>query len=116
MANRYSIEKAREDSKRFNQELEQTVLSNPELREAYERKRNEIEIALMMRRAREDAKISQEEIASLMHTTRSAVSRLESCGVNRHSPSIETLLKYAHALGYDVNINLVPMASERRAL
>lgn len=72
-----------------------------------------IEIALLMRKAREKAKLSQEDVAERMHTTRSAVSRLESYGAGRHSPSIETLLKYAQALGYAVKINLVPVKEHK---
>lgn len=94
-------------SKKWNKEIEKKVMSDSESREIFERKEREIELALSMRKAREKAKLSQEEIAERMHTTRSAVSRLESCGVGRHSPSIETLLKYAQALGYTVNISFV---------
>ena len=91
-------------------------MSNPETRALYERKRREIELALLMRKAREKANVSQEDIAERMHTTRSAVSRLESCGMGRHSPSIETLLKYAQALGYTVKINLVPIREQKSKL
>jgi len=110
---KFSLEKARKSSKRVNAKIAKKVLSDPELREIYERKHREIEIALLMRKTREKAKLSQEDVAERMHTTRSAISRLESCGIGRHSPSIETLLKYAHVLGYAVKINLSPIKEQK---
>lgn len=104
---KYSLENARKMSKKWNKQIEKKVMSDPESREIFERKSREIEIALLMRKTREKLKLSQEDVAQRMHTTRSAISRLESCGGGRHSPSIETLLKYAQALGYAVKINLV---------
>jgi transcriptional regulator with XRE-family HTH domain len=47
-----------------------------------------------------------------MGTTKSAVSRLESAG--KHAPSIATLKKYAHAVGCDLQIKLIPKKSETR--
>src|SRR3990167_3021226 len=104
---KFSLEKARKSSKKVNAEIEKRVMSNPETKALYERKRREIELALLMRKTREKANLSQEDVAERMHTTRSAVSRLESSGTGRHSPSLETLLKYAQALGYSMKINLV---------
>ena len=51
--------------------------------------------------------LTQEEVAALMGTTKSAVSRLEGAGA--HSPSVSTLKKYAKAVGCDVEIRLVPV-------
>jgi DNA-binding XRE family transcriptional regulator len=110
---KFSLEKAREDSKKWDLELREKIMSNPEAKEVYDRKKREIEIALLMRSARKEARLSQEEVAKRMKTTRSAVSRMESSGVGRHSPSIDTLLKYAHALGYAVKIDLTPIEQRR---
>ena len=46
------------------------------------------------------------EVAARIGTTQSAVARLESAE-SRHSPSIATLQRYAKALGYKVQIQLV---------
>jgi len=107
--NKFSLEKARKSSKKFNAKLEKAIMSNAETKALYERKHREIELAFLMKKTREKVNLSQEEVADRMHTTKSAVSRLESCGTGRHSPSIDTLLKYAQALGYAVKINLVPI-------
>lgn len=105
---KYSLEHARKMSKKWDKEIEKKVMSDPELRDIYQRKYREIEIALLMRKTREKTNLTQEDVAERMHTTRSAVSRLESSGTGRHSPSLETLLKYAQALGYSLKINLIP--------
>ena len=86
---KFSLEKAREDSKKWDLELRERILNSPEAKEIYERKKREIEIALLMRSVRKEARLSQEEVAKRMKTTRSAVSRMESSGAGRHSPSIE---------------------------
>jgi DNA-binding XRE family transcriptional regulator len=58
--------------------------------------------------ARKKAGLTQEELASRMGTTKSAVSRLESSLRNeRHSPSFATLKKYANACGKKIVVRLV---------
>jgi DNA-binding XRE family transcriptional regulator len=106
---KFSIEKARQAAIKNNNILEKKVMSDPEIKALYERKYREIEIALLLREAREKSHLTQEEIAERMHTTKSAVSRLESSGAIRHSPSIDTLLKYANAIGYELKFKLVPI-------
>jgi len=46
------------------------------------------------------------EVAERIGTTQSAVARLES-GSGKHSPSLATLQKYAHALGCRLELRLV---------
>lgn len=55
--------------------------------------------------ARIRAGLTQKEVAESMGTSKSAVSRLETGG--KHSSSIQTLRKYAKAVGCDVEIRLV---------
>ncbi len=51
------------------------------------------------------------KIAKNLHTTTSAISRLEnSGGKKRHSPTIETLRKYAKALNCSLRIQFVPFS------
>lgn len=56
--------------------------------------------------ARIGAGLAQEQVAASMGTTKSAASRLEGTGAN--SPSVNTLKKYAKAVGCEVEIRLVP--------
>jgi len=60
-------------------------------------------------KARKIAGKTQREVAEKMHTTRSVITRLES-GFNQkyHSPTLNTLKKYANALGCKIFIKLVP--------
>jgi DNA-binding XRE family transcriptional regulator len=74
--------------------------------QAYEELGDEYALVRELLRARSRAGLSQEAVAERMGTTKSAVSRLEAGG--RHSPSVTTLKKYAHAVGCEVEIRLVP--------
>jgi len=59
--------------------------------------------------ARNKAGLSQTEVAKRMKTTPSVISRLESVG-NKRSPSINTLKKYAEAIGCKLSIQLTQTA------
>jgi len=50
--------------------------------------------------------LTQEAVAEIMGTTKSAISRLE--GVGKHAPSLTTLKKYAQAVGCHLEIKFVP--------
>lgn len=58
-----------------------------------------------MLRARKKAKKNQKEVAKIMKTTSSVISRLESFdGQKKHSPTLDTLRKYAKAVGCHLTI------------
>ena len=73
--------------------------------EAYDALEDEYTLTEVLLRARTRAGLTQEIVAERMGTTKSAVSRLEAAG--KHSPSMRTLRRYAHALGCEVEIRLV---------
>lgn len=87
-------------------ELKQKALSRPEVKAAYDVLDNEYILARELLRAREAAGLTQAEVASRMHTKAPAVARLE--GGGKHSPSIETLRKYASAVGCKLEVRLIP--------
>jgi transcriptional regulator with XRE-family HTH domain len=60
--------------------------------------------------ARKRAGLTQEEVATRMGTTRSAICRLEAS--RKHLPALSTLRRYADVLGCDVEINLVPRTGQ----
>jgi DNA-binding XRE family transcriptional regulator len=62
--------------------------------------------------ARSMVGLTQEAVAGLMGTTKSAVSRLETAG--KHAPSLTTLKKYARAVGCRLEIRLVPESYQSR--
>ncbi|MEW6217030.1 MAG: helix-turn-helix transcriptional regulator, partial [Candidatus Bipolaricaulota bacterium] len=70
------------------------------------------QLARKLLAARTRAGVTQQEVAAAMGTTRSAVSRLESPG--KHSPSVKTLIKYARAVGCDIEIGLVPRPPKKK--
>jgi len=75
---------------------------------AYEDLGEEYRLTREMLAARSKFGLTQEAVAELMGTTKSAVSRLEAAG--KHAPSLTTLKKYARAVGCRLEIKLVPNA------
>ncbi len=69
------------------------------LKPAYELRKKLIEI-------RQKAGLTQEQVADLLHTQKSNISRLENA-TTPNSPKLSTIEQYAHAVGYDVEINFV---------
>ncbi|WP_338640797.1 helix-turn-helix transcriptional regulator [Burkholderia pyrrocinia] len=81
--------------------LRKRALANPKIRAEYERLNRE-EFALLdaMLAARRAAGLSQADVAERMGTKAPAVTGLErALATGRHSPSIDTLRKYAAACG-----------------
>ncbi len=72
---------------------------------AYQRSELEYALANQMLKARTKAGLTQDNVADIMGTTKSAVSRLEAGG--KHAPSVATLQKYAVAVGCELQIKLV---------
>ena len=83
------------------------VLAKPEVRNAYDQLTDEFAFLDEVLKARAAAGLTQAEVATLLGTTQSAIARLES-PTSSHSPSVGTLQKYARALGFKVEIRLVP--------
>lgn len=79
-----------------------------EFRKVYEDLEEEYRLTREMLAARSKFGLTQEAVAELMGTTKSAVSRLEAAG--KHAPSLTTLKKYARAVGCRLEIKLVPKA------
>jgi len=82
------------------------ALKRKGFRKAYEDLKEEYTLTREMLAARSRFGITQETVAELMSTTKSAVSRLEAMG--KHAPSLTTLKKYAQAVGCRLEIRLVP--------
>ena len=82
------------------------ALKRKEFRKAYEDLEEEYRLTREMLAARSRFGLTQEAVAELMGTTKSAVSRLEAAG--KHAPSLTTLKKYARAVGCRLEIKLVP--------
>ncbi|MFI3187131.1 MAG: helix-turn-helix transcriptional regulator [Methylococcaceae bacterium] len=84
------------------------LLNNPAVKAAYDASVTEYGILDEILSSRRDAGLTQAQVAERMGTKASAVARLESALVSgKHSPSIETLRKYAAAVGKKLEVHLV---------
>lgn len=77
--------------------------TDPEFAEEFEEGYKEFEFGVLLRQAREEAGLTQEQLAELMQTKKTAISRLE----NRAGDiKLSTLRKVARALGKELELNL----------
>lgn len=91
-------------------EFKREALLKANIRREYDSLSDEYAFIEQLIHARKAAKKSQIEVAKAMDTTTSVISRLESGGgQKRHSPSVDTLQRYARAIGYKVQIKLIPL-------
>ncbi len=85
------------------------ALNDPEVRAEYEA----LSAAYALRRKlivlRKAAGLTQEELAERLHTSKSAISRLENVN-SPVSPTLTTIEAYAQAVGYRVEINFLPVS------
>jgi transcriptional regulator with XRE-family HTH domain len=89
-------------------EFKKQAFKRPGVKAAYEEMEPEFSLLRELLRARQNAGLSQAEIAEKMGTKAPAVTRLESSlSSGKHSPSIATLKKYAKALGCHLEIKLI---------
>jgi predicted transcriptional regulator len=89
-------------------ELKQTMLQDPATKAEYDGLEQEFDTARELIAARARAGITQAELAQRMGTTQSAIARLES---GRRTPSIDTVQRYARALGARAVVRIEPMVA-----
>jgi transcriptional regulator with XRE-family HTH domain len=91
-----------------HRELKKTASRKPEVQAEYEALGTEFELLRQMLKARQEAGLTQAQVAECMGTKAPAVTRLESSLTSgKHSPSLATLRKYAKAVGFRLEIHLV---------
>jgi len=89
-------------------QFKEKALKNKSVRDEYKELEPEFHLLREMLKARNDAGLSQAEVAERMGTKPPAITRLESSLTSgRHSPSIATLKKYAEAVGCNLEIKFV---------
>ncbi len=81
-------------------------MKDPAFRAEYDALEEEYSIAAGLIRARARAGLTQAEVAKRMGTTQSAVARLEG---GRPMPKIETLRRYAEAVGCQIVVRFRPV-------
>ncbi|MDY0072459.1 MAG: helix-turn-helix transcriptional regulator [Thauera sp.] len=78
---------------------------DPEFAQAYANLQDEFAALDVLLKARKSAGLTQAEVAARMGVKPSALARIETSLMNRkHSPSLETLRKYAQACGKSLTI------------
>lgn len=89
-----------------HKELKVRALKRADVKSEYDQLDHEFAFLDEFLKARSSAGITQAEVAERIGTTQSAIARLES-GSGKHSPSLATLQKYAHALGCRLELRLI---------
>ena len=87
--------------------FKQKALKDKVTKKEYDSLAMEFFLAEELIKARMKAKLTQEDVANIMHTSKSNISRLE----NAHAanlPTLKTLMKYAEAVGCQLKIKLEP--------
>jgi DNA-binding XRE family transcriptional regulator len=92
--------------------FKEKALQNKEVKAEYDALEPIFALKKQMIKARLEAKLSQEDVANLLHTKKSNISRLESPN-SKNMPNLSTLMEYAKAVGFNLEINLTrsPLAS-----
>ena len=94
-------------------ELKRAALQDDAVRQEYDNLTPEFSLLREMLKARKEAGLSQADVAERMGTKAPAVTRLEASLTNgKHSPSVDTLRKYAEAVGCRLEIHLVSESHE----
>lgn len=77
------------------------------VKEQYDALAPAYEIRKKLIASRQQAGFTQEQVAEKLHTNKSNISRLESVE-SSISPKLSTLSDYAEAIGYQLQIDIVP--------
>lgn len=81
--------------------LKQKAFKNPEVKAVYDELGEEFELISTLITMREKSGLTQDEVAKKMGTRAPNISRLES---GRANPSLKTLVSYAHACGFKLDL------------
>jgi len=85
--------------------LKEYLLADNDTRKEYEDCALEYEIAYALIVARQEANMTQAEVAKKMNTTQSVIARLEG---GKHFPSLQTIHRYSIAVNRAINLHVHP--------
>lgn len=77
---------------------------DPEFADGYEAGYQDFKIGAMLKAARKEAGMTQEQVAEKLHTKKTAVSRIEN---HAQDVKLSTLAKFAQAFGKTIRIEVV---------
>ncbi len=80
--------------------IEKRKARDPEFAENYEKGYMEFKLGVLLKHAREEAGLTQEEMARKLNTKKSAISRIEN---QAEKVTLSTLAKYANAIGKKIH-------------
>ena len=87
-------------------QFKKKALTKPAVRTEYEALESTFNLRKKLIKLRHSAGLTQEQIARLLNTQKSNISRLESI-TSKNSPKLSTIEQYADAVGYDVEISFI---------
>ena len=76
---------------------------DPKFAEDYDTGYEQFKIGVLLKKAREEAGLTQEELASKLNTKKSAISRIEN---HAEDIKLSTLEKFANALGKKIHLKV----------
>ena len=90
-------------------EFKKKAFANPKVEKEYKELSPAYALRKQLIKIRKDAGLTQEELAEILHTKKSNISRLENVN-SKISPKLSTIEEYAKAVGYKLEISFVPQA------
>jgi DNA-binding XRE family transcriptional regulator len=88
-------------------DFKQKALTNPEVEKEYLELAPAYALRKQLIEIRKNAGLTQEELAEILHTKKSNISRLENVN-SKISPTLSTIEEYAKAVGYKLQLQFVP--------
>ena len=92
-------------------DFKEKALTNPEVAQEYNRLSAAYDLRKQLIKIRKEAGLTQEEIAEILHTKKSNISRLENVH-SKISPTLSTIEAYANAAGYNREVKFIPQAHQ----
>jgi len=88
----------------FKKYKNKRMAQEPEFFKDYEKRLDTFKLGVLLKQARQDAGLTQKQVADQLHTSKSVISRMEN-----HAKDIRlsTLEKFAKAVGRDIHVALV---------
>lgn len=91
----------------LDRSIAETALQHPEFRESYDRGYQAFHLGNLLTVARQDAKLTQAQVADRLGTHKSAISRMEN---HAEDIRLSTLQRYAQAVGCILKLELMPQS------
>jgi DNA-binding XRE family transcriptional regulator len=88
---------------KLNDYINDRKKTDPEFAEGFDEGYKQFKIGVLLRELREEAGLTQQQLADKLHTKKSAISRIES---HAEDIRLNTLQRYANALGKKLEISI----------